>query len=176
MRAEDKENALAATRLLRSFPESPPVSDRVTVDGRVDEARGLKARGTVIVCPTPLSNLDSIVLGYAFFDAGFPPLTYGAGLNLFTNRLISYFMHNLGAYKVDRRKTAQVYKDVLKEYATISLEYGYHNLFFPGGTRCRSGAIESKLKLGLLGCGLRAYINNLRVGREQPNVYVLPVT
>lgn len=169
-------NALSPTRLFRSFPEMPSVRDRIIVDGMVDEARELKDRGTVIVCPTHLSNLDSIVLGYAFFDAGFPPLTYGAGLNLFTNRLISYFMHNLGAYKVDRRKTAQVYKDVLKEYATISLEYGYHNLFFPGGTRCRSGAIESKLKLGLLGSGLRAYINNLRGGREKPNVYVIPVT
>jgi glycerol-3-phosphate O-acyltransferase len=169
-------NALSPARLLRSFPEMPSVRDRLIVDGMVDEARELKDRGTLIVCPTHLSNLDSIVLGYAFFDQGFPPLTYGAGLNLFTNPLISYFMHNLGAYKVDRRKTAEAYKAVLKEYATISLEYGYHNLFFPGGTRCRSGAIESKLKLGLLGCGLRAYINNLRGGRDKPNVYIIPCT
>lgn len=169
-------NAFSPTRLARTFPEMPAVGDRLVVDGMVDEARELKDRGTLIVCPTHVSNLDSIVLGYAFYDQGFPPLTYGAGLNLFTNRLISYFMNNLGAYKVDRRKTSEVYKNVLKEYATVSLEYGYHNLFFPGGTRCRSGAIESKLKLGLLGCGLRAYINNLRGGREKPNIYVIPVT
>ncbi|HZU95233.1 MAG TPA: 1-acyl-sn-glycerol-3-phosphate acyltransferase [Planctomycetota bacterium] len=169
-------NAMSPVRIVKNFRQLPSVKDRLIVDGMVDEARELKDRGTLIVCPTHLSNLDSIVLGYAFYDAGFPPLTYGAGLNLFTNKLISYFMHNLGAYKVDRRKTAAVYKDVLKEYATVSLEYGYHNLFFPGGTRSRSGAIESKLKLGLLGCGLRAYINNLRGGREKPNIYVIPVT
>ena len=36
-----------------------------------------------------------------------------------------------------RRKKAPIYKDVLKQYATVSLELGYHNLFFPGGTRSR---------------------------------------
>src|SRR5262249_47558530 len=104
-----------------------------------------------------------------------PPLTYGAGLNLFTNPLISFFMQNLGAYKVDRRKTAPFYKDVLKEYCTVSLEFGYHNLFFPGGTRCRSGIVEKKLQLGLLGFGLRAYVNILRAHKQKPNIYVIPV-
>ncbi|MBI3726527.1 1-acyl-sn-glycerol-3-phosphate acyltransferase [bacterium] len=169
-------NATSPTRILKNLPELPSVKDRVIVDGEIEVARELKERGTLIVTPTHLSNLDSIVLGYGFYDQGFPPLTYGAGLNLFTNPLISYFMHNLGAYKVDRRKTARVYKDVLKEYAAVSLELGYHNLFFPGGTRSRSGAIEQKLKLGLLGAGVRAYVNNLRGGREKPNVYVIPVT
>ena len=169
-------NAFSPSRLMKTFPELPGVRDRIIVDGEVEAARELKDRGTLVVCPTHLSNLDSIVLGYAFYDQGFPPLTYGAGLNLFTNSFIWYFMNHLGAYKVDRRKTADVYKTVLKEYATITLEYGYHNLFFPGGTRSRSGGIESKLKLGLLGTGLRAYINNLRGGREKPGIYVIPVT
>jgi glycerol-3-phosphate O-acyltransferase len=169
-------NAFSPTRLARSLPEMPSIHDRVIVDGEVELARELKDRGTLIVAPTHLSNLDSIVLGYGFFAQGFPPLMYGAGLNLFTNPLISYFMHNLGAYKVDRRKTAPLYKDVLKEYATVSLEFGYHNLFFPGGTRSRSGAIEEKLKLGLLGAGLRAYINNLKAKREKPSIFVIPVT
>ena len=51
-------------------------------------------------------------------------------------------MHNLGAYTVDRRKRDPLYKRVLKEYATMTLELGYDYLFFPGGSRSRSGAIE----------------------------------
>jgi glycerol-3-phosphate O-acyltransferase len=125
--------------------------------------------------PTHSSNLDSLVLGYGMDTLGFPPLLYGAGLNLFENPLISYFMHNLGAYKVDRRKTAPFYRDVLKEYATLSLEYGYHNLFFPGGTRARSGAVESKLKLGLLGTSVEAFKSNLKHGRPKPRIFVVPV-
>ena len=85
-------------------------------------------------------------------------------------------MRNLGAYKVDRKKTATVYKDVLKEYATCSLEMGYHNLFFPGGTRSRSGAVERHLKLGLLGCAVRAYVGRPRAGRPRPEIYLVPVT
>ena len=122
-----------------------------------------------------VSNLDSPVLGLAVHEMGLPPLAYGAGLNLFTNPLVSFFLHNLGAYKVDRRKKDQLYKEVLKEYATVSMEYGYNNLFFPGGTRCRSGVVEDRLKLGLLGCGLQAYIRNLGSGRPRPNIYVVPV-
>jgi glycerol-3-phosphate O-acyltransferase len=89
--------------------------------------------------------------------------------------MVSFFMHNLGAYKVDRKKKCSLYKDVLKEYATVTLELGYPNLFFPGGTRSRSGEVESKLKLGLLGCGLKAYIHNLQRSVERPNVFVIPV-
>ena len=85
-------------------------------------------------------------------------------------------MHNLGAYTVDRRKRDPLYKRVLKEYATMTLELGYDNLFFPGGTRSRSGAIERYLKLGLAGVGVRSYVNNLRNGRASPNIYFVPVT
>lgn len=167
-------HASSPRQLLRRFP-ALGLDDRVVVDGELDHARALLQRGTLMVVPTHLSNLDSIVLGWAMHEQGLPPLLYGAGLNLFQNPLISYFMHNLGAYKVDRRKTAPLYRDVLKEYATVSLEYGYHNLFFPGGTRARSGAIEAKLKLGLLGTSLEAYANNLRHGRPRPDLFVVPV-
>jgi glycerol-3-phosphate O-acyltransferase len=85
-------------------------------------------------------------------------------------------MRNLGAYKVDRKKTCRLYKDVLKEYATCSMEMGYNNLFFPGGTRSRSGAVEQKLKKGLLGTTVAAYINNLRAKKNKPNLYVVPCT
>jgi glycerol-3-phosphate O-acyltransferase len=64
----------------------------------------------------------------------------------------------------------------LKTYSTVILERGYHSLFFPAGGRMRSGAIEQKLKLGLLGTGLSAYINNVIAGKSQPNVYIVPCT
>ena len=111
--------------------------DKVVVQGNMAHLRKLADKGTLIFVPTHSSNMDSIVFGFALERSELPPDTYGAGKNLFTNPLLSFFMHNLGAYKVDRRKQAVLYKQVLKEYATVSMEFGYHNLFFPGGTRCR---------------------------------------
>lgn len=152
------------------------LTERVRIQGHVSTLQALAKKGTVILVPTHSSNLDSIVIGWAIYHLGLPPFTYGAGKNLFTNPILSYFMRNLGAYRVDRRLTHGLYKDVLKTYSTVLLERGYHSLFFPGGGRCRSGAIEQKLKLGLLGTGLTAYINNLQRGSENPNVYIVPCT
>jgi glycerol-3-phosphate O-acyltransferase len=126
--------------------------------------------------PTHSSNLDSILMGYAIYRMGLPPHLYGAGLNLFRSQLIGFFMHNLGAYKVDRRKKAAVYKEVLKTYAGCTMELGYHNLFFPGGTRSRSGGVEGRLKLGLLGMALDATIHNLATRRPKPDLFVIPCT
>ena len=47
--------------------------------------------------------------------------------------------------------------------------------FFPGGTRSRSGMIEQKLKLGLLGSALSAYSERISRGDERP-IYIVPVT
>ncbi len=152
------------------------LSDHIQVQGAVDETRRLLEKGTLVVVPTHSSHLDSIVLGYAVHLLGLPPLLYGAGLNLFNNPVTSFFMNNLGAYRVDRKKTAPLYKDVLKEYATVALELEYNNLFFPGGTRSRSGAVETHLKRGLLGTAVRAYVGNLRAERKKPNLYVVPCT
>lgn len=149
---------------------------RFRTQGHIDTLKSLAARGTVILVPTHSSNLDSLVIGYALHQLGLPPFTYGAGKNLFTNFLLSFFMNNLGAYKVDRRLTFGLYKDVLKTYSTVLLERGYHSLFFPGGGRCRSNAIESKLKLGLMGTGLAAYINNLKAQRPADRIFVVPAT
>jgi glycerol-3-phosphate O-acyltransferase len=150
--------------------------EHMQIQGAVDHVRSLLSRGTLVVVPTHSSHLDSIALGYGVYLMGMPPLLYGAGLNLFKNPLISFFMHNLGAYRVDRKKSASVYKDVLKEYATATLELGYNNLFFPGGTRSRSGAVEQKLKKGLLGTALSAYVRNLRAKKPRPNLYFVPCT
>lgn len=149
---------------------------RIRVEGALDEVRGACDRGTLVIAPTHSSNMDSIVLGMALVAAKLPPVTYGAGKNLFTNPFISFFMRNLGAYRVDRRLKFNLYKDVLKEYSTVLLEHGYHSLFFPGGTRCRSNVVEQRLKLGLLGTTATAYRNNLRDGNSQRRIYVVPAT
>lgn len=168
-------NAMSPLRMMQSGG-LPDIGDTIRIQGRVDALRRAIQQGTVIFTPTHVSNLDSPVVGWALWEMGLPPFTYGAGLNLFTNPMLSYFMRNLGAYRVDRRKTAPLYKDILKEYATVAIEKGVHNLFFPAGTRVRSGHLEEKLKYGLLSSGLRAYINNIRNGKPRPNVYVVPCT
>jgi glycerol-3-phosphate O-acyltransferase len=151
------------------------LEDKVTVEGPIEKLRSVVQRGTAVYVPTHLSNMDSIVFGYAIERAGLPPATYGAGKNLFTNPILSFFMHNLGAYKVDRRLQHALYKDVLKSYSCILLEEGYHSLFFPGGTRSRSGGIERKLKLGLVGSALEAYTRTVRAGRER-RIFFVPAT
>ncbi len=149
--------------------------DRIRIEGDLDTLRALSQRGTFVVAPTHVSNLDSIVVGWALAEAGLPPVTYGAGKNLFSNALISYFMHNLGAYKVDRRIRHHIYKECLKAYSEELLTRGFHSLFFPGGTRSRSGEVEDKLKLGLLGTSITAYQRRLKAGNEE-RIFLVPMT
>src|SRR5580692_149099 len=149
---------------------------RIHPDGEIDLARACAERGTLIVTPTHSSNMDSPAIGFGLLRAHLPPTTYGAGKNLFTNPFISFFMRNLGAYRVDRRLRFELYKDVLKEYSTVLLEHGYHSLFFPGGTRCRSNIVEKHLKLGLLGTTVTAYKNNVREGAPNKRLYIVPAT
>ncbi len=152
------------------------LDQRIRVEGELDAVREAAERGTLVVTPTHSSNMDSVVIGFALERAGLPPVTYGAGKNLFTNPFISFFMRNLGAYRVDRRLRFELYKDVLKEYSTVLLENGYHSLFFPGGTRSRSNLVEPSLKLGLLGTAITAYKNNVRAGAPHKRIYVVPAT
>ena len=148
---------------------------RVLVQGPVSTIRTLADKGTLVFVPTHLSNFDSVVFGFALERAGLPPATYGAGKNLFTNPVLSFFMHNLGAYRVDRRLRHSLYKDVLKTYSCVLIERGYHSLFFPGGTRSRSGAVERKLKLGLAGTGIEAMARTAARGHPQ-RVFFVPAT
>jgi len=164
-------------RLTEGLIEGTPASlDRVLrVQGDLDQLRELQTRGTLVFVPTHSSNLDSIVLSQALEISGLSPVVYGAGKNLFTNPIISFFMHNLGAYRVDRRIRVSLYKHVLKLYSQVMIERGYHSLFFPGGTRSRSGMIERRLKLGLLGSGVEAFTTN-RVRRVDRPVWFVPTT
>lgn len=169
-------NAVSPKRLLRNFGAMPRIDETIIVQGETEQLRRLHEIGTVILVPTHVSNIDSIAVGYAIYQLGLPPFIYGAGLNLFSNPLISFFMHNLGAYTVDRKKRDPLYIEVLKTYATITLECGYDNIFFPGGTRCRSGAVEKHLKLGLLGTGVGAYVHNLKKKIASPKIFIVPAT
>ncbi|MFB6351385.1 MAG: 1-acyl-sn-glycerol-3-phosphate acyltransferase [Bradymonadaceae bacterium] len=160
----------------QEFKNLRDLTERVVIEGHTDTLQKLATKGTLVVVPTHSSNMDSILMGWSLFESGLPPVTYGAGKNLFTNPLTSFFMHNLGAYKVDRRLKHDLYKSVLKIYSQVLLERGYHSLFFPGGTRCRSNIVEDHLKLGLLGTTIEAYIHNLlHYGAERP-LYICPVT
>jgi glycerol-3-phosphate O-acyltransferase len=153
--------------------------DKIHIVGKVKLLRKLARKGTVVMVPTHFSNLDSILIGWVIHSLGLPAFIYGAGLNLFNIKIFAYFMNSLGAYKVDRRKKNLPYLETLKLYSTIALEKGAHSLFFPGGTRSRSGAIEKQLKLGLLGSTIEAQ-RNLYLN-EKPNeaagkIFIVPVT
>lgn len=164
---------LNASGLAQSFRR---LSERVIIEGAVSQLRQLSEIGTLVVVPTHTSNLDSIAVGWALEESGLPPVTYGAGKNLFTNPLTSFFMQNLGAYKVDRRIRHSIYKEVLKVYSQVLLERGYHSLFFPGGTRCRSNVVERDIKLGLLGTALASYTQNLLKRKPNPKIFICPLT
>jgi glycerol-3-phosphate O-acyltransferase len=152
-----------------------PLDKLITAEGPIAKLRRLAQVGTLVLVPTHSSNLDSVALGYVLMRERLPPVVYGAGKNLFSNPLISFFMHNLGAYRVDRRIQAQLYKEVLKTYSCMMIERGYHSLFFPGGTRARSGLVERRLKLGLAGTGVEAFARNQARGITRP-VYFVPAT
>jgi glycerol-3-phosphate O-acyltransferase len=149
---------------------------RFRVHGPLERIKALAKTHTLLLAPTHVSNLDSPILGYALHSAGLPPFAYGAGLNLFENPAMAFFMSRLGAYTVDRRKRGQIYKDVLKDYSIEMIGRGYHSLFFPGGTRSRAGRIESTIKKGLLGTGIVAWQDGLEAGAAKPEVLVVPCT
>jgi glycerol-3-phosphate O-acyltransferase len=131
--------------------------ERLNVTGDAETVRELFKHGTVIVVPTHSSNLDSILVGYALDQIlGMPSFSYGAGLNLYNFGPAAYFMNRLGAYRVDRRKKNAVYLETLKVMSNLSIQRGVNTLFFPGGTRSRSGELETDLKMGLLGTSVEA--------------------
>ncbi len=169
-------NGLSPARLRARSHDFPRLEENVAIGGEVATLRALARLGTVVLVPTHSSNLDSVLFGFAIFRMGLPPFAYGAGLNLFSNPFIGFFMNHLGAYTVDRRKTDPLYRQVLKEFASVQLEHGQHSLFFPGGTRSRSGAIETRLKKGLLGTSIRAFKNNVLRRRPRPRMFVFPAT
>ncbi len=150
--------------------------DKIHIVGKVKMIRKLAKQGTVVMVPTHFSNLDSILIGWVIHSIGLPAFIYGAGLNLFNIKIIAYFINSLGAYKVDRRKKNLPYLETLKMYSSLAIQKGAHSLFFPGGTRSRSGLIEKQLKLGLLSTAIEAQ-RSLYMGKgEVKKIFVVPVT
>lgn len=159
------------------FSNQYRLQDKIQIIGETDQLRDLASKGTIVMVPTHFSNLDSILIGWTISTLGLPPFIYGAGLNLFNIQIFAYFMNALGAYKVDRRKKNQVYLETLKTYSREAIQFGCHSLFFPGGTRSRSGSIESKLKLGLLSTAIEAQRANFQTeNKEFGKVFIVPVT
>ncbi len=161
------------------FSTKYKLRDKINIVGETEHLRKLARIGTVVMVPTHFSNLDSILIGWVIHELGLPPFIYGAGLNLFNIDVIAYFMNSLGAYKVDRRKKNKIYIETLKAYSSQALQWGTHSLFFPGGTRSRSGSMEDKLKLGLLGTALEAqrisYQRSEQTGKPAQKIFVVPV-
>ena len=172
-------NILLGENLLKKFWKISGRKDHLhqalKVYGDVDKIRMLAQKGTIIILPTHFSNLDSILIGYVL-DAkvGIPAFSSGAGLNLYNFGPAAYFMNRLGAYRVDRRKKNPIYLETLKAVSTLSIKSGVNNLFFPGGTRSRSGKSEEQLKLGLMNTIIEAQRDICLEGRDQ-HVYVIPV-
>ncbi|MEZ4939386.1 MAG: 1-acyl-sn-glycerol-3-phosphate acyltransferase [Saprospiraceae bacterium] len=149
--------------------------ERLNVVGDVETVRHLFRYGTVVVVPTHSSNLDSILVGYAMDQImGLPSFSYGAGLNLYNFGPAAYFMNRLGAYRVDRRKKNPIYLETLKTMSKLSIERGVNSLFFPGGTRSRSGELDRDLKLGLLGTTVEAQRTMCQRNADK-KVFIVPM-
>lgn len=157
------------------FRNQYTLRDKIHIVGKVKMIRRLAKQGTVVMVPTHFSNLDSILIGWVIHSIGLPAFIYGAGLNLFNIKIMAYFMNSLGAYKVDRRKKNLHYLETLKMYSNLALQKGAHSLFFPGGTRSRSGMIEKQLKLGLLSTAVEAQRSLYNSDRAR-KIFVVPVT
>lgn len=171
-------NATRVKRFGAFFRNDYTLRDKLQITGKTGQIRKLAKIGTVVMVPTHFSNLDSILIGWIIHSLGLPAFIYGAGLNLFNIKLLAYFMNSLGAYKVDRRKKNPIYLETLKTYSKLALEEGAHSLFFPGGTRSRSGQIETNLKLGLLGTAMEAQRSSYQKkgDGEARKIFIVPVT
>lgn len=167
--------AARAKNLYQLLGSKDRLSDRMIVKGDIQNIRELVKKGTVVIVPTHFSNLDSILIGYAIDTfVGLPAFSYGAGLNLYNAGYAAYYMNRLGAYRIDRRKKNILYLSTLKSMSKLMTERGVHNIFFPGGTRSRSGSLEKKLKLGMLNTVVEAQRSLVQRGKND-KVFVVPI-
>ena len=165
----------AAERWWRMFGSRYRMHERIQVYGETDTVRNLYKHGVVVIVPTHFSNLDSILIGYAMDQiVGLPSPSYGAGLNLYNSGIPAFFMNRMGAYRVDRRKKNKIYLETLNSMSNLSIQRGTNNLFFPGGTRARSGQVETKLKKGLLGTVVEAQRALCQKG-DTKKVFIVPL-
>jgi len=148
---------------------------RIKLYGDSEKIRELTKIGTVVMVPTHMSNLDSLLIAYAIdLKVGLPSFSWGAGLNLYNFGPAAYFMNRLGTYRVDRRKKNPIYLTTLKSMSTMTMVRGVHSLFYPGGTRSRSGEIETQCKLGLLGTTIEAQRILCQSGKDK-KIFMVPL-
>ena len=160
----------------RPWGTKKQVAEKIKFYGHIEEVRALFEKGTVVIVPNHFSNLDSILMGFAIdTKVGIPAFSYGAGLNLFDYELVAYYINRLGAYKIDRRKKNPLYLSTLKTFSTLSIQKGVNTLFYPGGTRSRSGEFEKYIKLGLFGTMMEAQRNLCQAGSPH-KIFVVPMT
>ena len=164
---------LLNTARLRNPFGSLNLDSTIQIVGKHKKLRKLSKTGTIVMVPTHFSHLDSALIGWIISHLGLPAFMYGAGLVLYNLKIFAYFFNSLGAYKVDRRKKHFLYLETLKTYTERAIVNGCHNLFYPGGTRSRSGSIEKNLKLGLLGSTLEA---QKELNKKNKKIYIVPVT
>ena len=168
-------NTAASRNFGRLFNRKHSLQDKFKLYGEVETLRELYKIGTVVIVPTHFSNLDSILIGYTMDQyVGVPFPTYGAGLNLYNSGYTAYYMNRLGAHRVDRRKKNPIYLETLKSMSCLATQRGTTSLFFPGGTRSRSGALEEKLKMGLIGTTTAAQRANYENGNDK-KVFIVPL-
>jgi glycerol-3-phosphate O-acyltransferase len=148
---------------------------KLKVVGNLPLIRSLFEKGTVVILPTHYSNLDSIMVGYAIdANVGLPSFSYGAGLNLYNVEIVAYFINRLGAFRVDRRKKNPIYLECLKSMTGYSVIDGVNCLFFPGGTRSRSGKTEDRLKLGLISSVIEAQRLHIENNSDK-KIFIVPL-
>ncbi len=145
----------------------------IIIVGKHKRLRKLSNIGTIVMVPTHFSHLDSALIGWIISYLGLPAFMYGAGLVLYNLKIFAYFFNSLGAYKVDRRKKHLFYLETLKTYTQLAIVKGCNNLFYPGGTRSRSGSIEKNLKLGLLGSTIEAQRD---LDKQNKKIFIVPIT
>ena len=168
-------NTAASKNFRRFYSAKHRVYERLKVDGEIDKIRSLAKIGSVVIVPTHFSNLDSFIVGYGMDQiVGIPFPSFAAGLNLYNTGYTAYYMNRLGCYRLDRRKKNAIYLETLKTVSKLSIEKGVINLVYAGGTRSRSGELERKVKMGILGTAVEAQRSLVAKGAKE-KVFIVPV-
>ncbi len=151
--------------------------DKVNVLGPIDHVRKLTKKGVLVITPTHFSHTDPVFIGIIAKYVGLPPIMFGADINLYNTRFISYLLLKVGTYKIDRRKKDLMYLESLRVFKTGLIKYGCHSVFFPGGGRSRSGELGDPLKLGLLSTTATAQreLYQEHQGKNPPKVFIIPL-
>lgn len=103
----------------------------------------IPARGGFILASNHISNVDPNILGSSFFRR----LSYVAKESLFKNKFLSFMLHQVGAFPINR-DTADLgaIKETLRR-----LKQGSPVLIFPEGTRTREASSrEVQAGIGLI--------------------------